>query len=316
MMGKRRASKDRTVRRKKKHSTEVRRKVLPLELLVEIMRWLDRRSLDQCETVNRQYGTALKLTTSILRPIIEPFGHRRHSGNLGECIAFFVNGLRRSFILDGIFFKGVLLAPLIHRLRKISHSYDMTRARLVIDDSHDVRVQDSMAVLDLLSSFPIFHRIWASATLFKSVGIDDALIRFFAQRGIWEQRTDSGRSPLWWPCSGGVTEDAILDYCFGHYECSTSVRRLYVKQAKVTTHFVTKLLEARRTSSSTDVVELGLTDSAYLDDLQDSLQKSGGHLAVDENGKDRLAVTFDDIPNMRILYSPPPYASLWCFSHM
>lgn len=116
---------------------------------------------------------------------------------------------------------------------------------LIIDGSFDLHLKDSLAVLEFLASFPSFPCLWSSSGMFKAVGIDDSLIRFLARQGIWEQRTDSGRSPIWWPCGGAISEDAIIEYCFGCYDQDGRKRKLFVSQPKLSPRFLQKLIEVR-----------------------------------------------------------------------
>lgn len=106
-------------------------------------------------------------------------------------------------------------------------------------------------MLDALCSFPSLRTLNQSTFEFvRPWTVNDGFLKSLASRGIFEVG-DVRRTPFHVANGipgGKITEDGIIDYCFGVYDDGGKGRRLHVADPQLSPQFIDKLVEVRRNS--------------------------------------------------------------------
>lgn len=116
----------------------------------------------------------------------------------------------------------------------------------------NVRLDDDVNPLDLLSSFPSFRSLNRGTCLLLRTRFraDDAYLKALALRGIWDHSDLLGvdESILH---SGSITDEGMLDFAFGDYGNDPDDRYLVLNRPSMSPQFLNKLVEVSLDAKST-----------------------------------------------------------------
>ncbi|KAH7694972.1 hypothetical protein AAVH_37975, partial [Aphelenchoides avenae] len=113
---------------------------------------------------------------------------------------------------------------------------------------------------DFLTAFPPFTVLEGGpGSTDPPIEINDAFLRSLAACGCWRAECLS-RTP---DVDGASLEDAIIDYCFGAHPNGTFSRELYLREARVSSKFLERLVEVCRKCQLTHMVSLNLSNLRY-----------------------------------------------------
>ncbi|KAH7710897.1 hypothetical protein AAVH_17204 [Aphelenchoides avenae] len=196
-------------------------------------------------------------------------------------------------------------------LKSIKDDFLVTDSLLALNwhysDSENCTTEE---LLDALCAFPL--RALNKSTIdfiqarrgYLHHEVVDGFLQMLASRGIFRlgdvtgqpDRFDNGIE------AENVTEDEILDYCFGDYDDGGKGRLLHISRPQLSPKFVSKLIEACRASKSNHKLKLMITKN-FIEGVE--------HEGVVPNGEEfsgprgaRWELTIDEL-SLRIAFYPP-----------
>lgn len=103
---------------------------------------------------------------------------------------------------------------------------------------------DDVTPATLINAFPGLSDVRTKSARLQSKHIDDALLRCYAEKGIWKSFPRATKGVEY----DRISEEGILDFCFGFGEqASGTVRDLKLRKPKVTKDFVANLVKVGST---------------------------------------------------------------------
>lgn len=110
----------------------------------------------------------------------------------------------------------------------------------------EVAQLEAVSATELVEAVAPFSRLQSRKNFFTPDVVNDSLLRFFATNGVFSQcglSRPSVKSLILWDGGGSISEDAILDNCFGDYVCPRRSRCLAAKNPSVSPRFIAKLIQ-------------------------------------------------------------------------
>ncbi|KAH7717307.1 hypothetical protein AAVH_15254 [Aphelenchoides avenae] len=266
------------VKKKPKIAIATRQQILSTGTLLDIFDACERFDFDNWNVVSRQYIQAIRRARP-LRTVKEVALSYDGSKKVYKTAFFFKNPdegedgslfvLRDSHSYEAdhlaFFFKSLRFCyvdgPL--NLGRWSISIDQEFVKCLKSIMGDFLFKDSLLtlgsyasdyrnlptaeeLLDALCSFPSLRALNKSTFEFVSPWrgpVDDGFLKSLASRGIFEVGNVTG--PPREVANGirgqGITEDGIIDYCFGDYDDGGKGRRLHITDPQLSPQFIPKL---------------------------------------------------------------------------
>ncbi|KAH7711947.1 hypothetical protein AAVH_20705 [Aphelenchoides avenae] len=256
------ASKRRRLTRRNK------RRTLPSDILLDVFACEDRDSLDTLLIVCRRYNAIIAAVTNIsIRRIVRaslmrtnncvlPIGKFRRTASSirvsseseKEIVEVFFNGLRSSSISMMLEIGGITIDRHFMRLlHDVSDSF--TFEGLKSELSLTELCTDGIPPTRFLDAFPSPRRLgsYDNLSFFPEEAVNDDLLRCLARNGIWRNDLINEYRLNY------ITEDGIIDYCFGDYPPNIGKRELSVYGPSHSERLLEKLVQ----SSSNGVTMTG-----------------------------------------------------------
>ncbi|KAH7698110.1 hypothetical protein AAVH_34802, partial [Aphelenchoides avenae] len=303
-----------------------RQQVLPTDTLLDIFDASERTDLDAWNIVSRQYIQLIRRAKP-LRTVDEVTLSRdgrkkvyrtvffyvdeeerqlelwESSSNAADHIAFFFLALRFCHIDGPLKIRSVSIdRDFLSGLTSVKNDFTFNGSLLSLD-SHACK-QEDVEPLDALCAFPSLRALNYSTLQFLCpwpCTVKDEFLSSLASRGIFEIGCVMGVPGVFDNGLPGqdVTEDGILDFCFGDYDDGGKERLLHVTDAQLTSQFVRRLVEACRASKSNHKLTLKIAISELMGDLE--LAVDGMEDSAKDGSKWELSV---DGMDLRVLYHP------------
>ncbi|KAH7719483.1 hypothetical protein AAVH_13054 [Aphelenchoides avenae] len=323
---------------------QVRKQVLPLDMLVDVLNCIDRITLDiNCQRVSRRLCASLEKTKP-LRPVDEArfeyddekdhflvtfkstryLSQGRNWRDTVKCREFksysgatdhFFNCLRWSHVFDGIEVNHLEIGTdFVKRLTEVAKDCVIQGHRLFMQG---LTFTNGVGPLDFLVSLPTKALSWSTRALLetpKSAGGD--LLKAAASHGFWHVCSDK-------EVDKNITETDIFDFLFGAYLNGDCERKLGFKCPAISDKFLENLWQAAQ--------ECQLKHTAYLkitlpqeDEEEDEepmrfdtseIQKYGREDRDYDNGYGSKQILYDfpDMPRFRIVHWLGPYHEIVCW---